>query len=296
MTATPVAWSDEVDDVLRGDITAAVAYVTPAGGAVVTAVAPCGIDDRDAGAVGFTTSLGFGKKLERIVRDPHVALAYHARQHGFSTRPSFVLVQGVASVDLFAVRRSGSTRSRPQATRYLGELKRGPGVGPAAARVLRRAGVRRHRRRPGPGVARPARQPASPIGLRCSVAARAAAAAAAQERHRPPCRRGQGGSPDHRPAVPAAGLPRRRRLSRGRAGRAGRPRRARPAPGRCGGPAAARWSPGRAAGPRLPTAAGGVGAPGCSPDGSRWPTTATPSTPRTRPRASWRRRARTCCS
>ena len=110
---------------LRGDITAAVAYVTPAGGAVVTAVAPCGIDDRDAGAVGFTTSLGFGKKLERIVRDPHVALAYHARQHGFSTRPPFVLVQGVASVEL-TPSQERLDAFEPQATRYLGELKRGP--------------------------------------------------------------------------------------------------------------------------------------------------------------------------
>jgi hypothetical protein len=124
MSAVPVSWSDEVDEVLRGDITTAIAYLTPAGGAVVTAVAPCGIDDRDAGAVGFTTSLGFGKKLERIVRDPHVALAYHAREHGFSTRPPFVLVQGKAAVDITP----SQTRLEafaPQATRYLGELKRG---------------------------------------------------------------------------------------------------------------------------------------------------------------------------
>ena len=120
-----VPWSDEVDDVLRGDITTAVAYVTPAGGAVATAVAPCGIDDRAAGAVGFTTSLGFGKKLERIVRDPKVALAYHARQHGFSTRPPFVLVQGEADVDL-TPSEARLEEFAPQAARYLGELKRGP--------------------------------------------------------------------------------------------------------------------------------------------------------------------------
>jgi hypothetical protein len=125
VTDAPVPWSDAVDDVLRGDITAALAYVTPAGGAVATAVAPCGIDDRAAGAVGFTTSLGFGKKLERIVRDPKVALAYHARQHGFSTRPPFVLVQGEADVDLTPS--EGRLEAfAPQATRYLGEVKRGP--------------------------------------------------------------------------------------------------------------------------------------------------------------------------
>jgi hypothetical protein len=72
--------------------------VTPAGGAVVTAVAPIGLRDREAGTVSFTTSLGFGRKLERIKRDPRVALAYHAREHGKSSSDRFVLVQGIATV------------------------------------------------------------------------------------------------------------------------------------------------------------------------------------------------------
>jgi hypothetical protein len=71
-----VRWSDDADDVIRGDLTAAAAYLTPAREAVVTAVAPRGIGQRDAGVLGFTTSLGFGKKLERIIPDPHVALAF----------------------------------------------------------------------------------------------------------------------------------------------------------------------------------------------------------------------------
>ena len=96
----PVRWPDEVDEVIRGDLAAAVAYLTPAGGAVVTAVGTVGIDRREAGEVGFTTSLGFPKKLERIVTDPHVALAYHSREHGFSASPAFVLMQGLASVDI----------------------------------------------------------------------------------------------------------------------------------------------------------------------------------------------------
>jgi hypothetical protein len=100
MMSNPVRWPDAVDDVIRGDITAAAAYITPAGGAVVTAVAPCGIGRRDVGVVGFTTSLGFGKKLERIIRDPRVALAYHARDHGFSASPGFALAQGRAMVDI----------------------------------------------------------------------------------------------------------------------------------------------------------------------------------------------------
>src|SRR4051794_15549800 len=94
----PVQWPDAVDDVIGGDLTAALAYLTPAGGAVVTAVAPIGLRDRGAGTVSFTTSLGFGRKLERIERDPRVALAYHAREHGLARRERYVLVQGSASV------------------------------------------------------------------------------------------------------------------------------------------------------------------------------------------------------
>ena len=40
---------------------------------------------------------GLWKKLERIRRNPGVAVAYHAREHGLTDRPGFVLVQGRAS-------------------------------------------------------------------------------------------------------------------------------------------------------------------------------------------------------
>ena len=63
----PVTWSDEVDDVLASDLTALLAYATPAGGAVATPVSPVGMRDRDAGTVSFTTSMGFGRKLERLL-------------------------------------------------------------------------------------------------------------------------------------------------------------------------------------------------------------------------------------
>jgi hypothetical protein len=124
MAHESVRWSEDVHEVITGDITAAVAYITPAGGAVVTAVAPCGIERRDEGVVGFTTSLGFGKKLERIVRDPHVALAYHSREHGFSVSQAFVLAQGIAAVDLTPSAARLEALS-PQVGRYLGEPKRG---------------------------------------------------------------------------------------------------------------------------------------------------------------------------
>jgi Pyridoxamine 5'-phosphate oxidase len=94
----PLAWDEEIDAVLGGDLTAALGYRTPAGGVVVQAVAPIGLRDRVAGTVGFTTSLGFSKKLERIARDPRVAMAFHAREHGSAAGRSFVLVQGRARV------------------------------------------------------------------------------------------------------------------------------------------------------------------------------------------------------
>jgi len=119
-----IRWPAEVDDVLKGDLTAALGYTTPAGGAVVTAVAPCGLGDRDLGTIGFTTSLGFGRKLERIVADPRVALAYHAREHGYSASPAFVLAQGVAAVDLTPSRAQLESLT-PQVERYLGKVVRG---------------------------------------------------------------------------------------------------------------------------------------------------------------------------
>lgn len=122
---SPVQWTDEVDEILAGDLTAALAYVTPAGGAVVTAVAPIGLRDREAGTVSFTTSLGFGKKLERIRRDPRIALAYHSREHGFSTAPGFVLVQGVAEASVEPDRRVLEESVQPSAERFLGPPRRG---------------------------------------------------------------------------------------------------------------------------------------------------------------------------
>src|SRR5438552_8356177 len=95
---SPVTWPDEVDEVLGADLTSALAYVTPAGGAVVTAVAPIGLRDRERGELTFTTSLGFGRKLERIRREPRIALLYHAREHGFHEGDELVLVQGTARI------------------------------------------------------------------------------------------------------------------------------------------------------------------------------------------------------
>jgi hypothetical protein len=94
-----VNWSDEVDEILGGDMAAGLAYLTPAKGVVIAPMAPLGLRDRDAGTVTLTTSLGLWTKLDRIRRNDGVAVAYHTREHGFSDRPGFVLVQGRASFD-----------------------------------------------------------------------------------------------------------------------------------------------------------------------------------------------------
>jgi hypothetical protein len=119
-----VSWDEQTDAVLAGDLTAALAYLTPAGGAVVQAVAPIGLRDRTAGKVGFTTSLGFSKKLERIALDPRVAMAYHAREHGTATEPSYVLVQGRARV-IAEPSAADRARVRTQAAKYLGTPREG---------------------------------------------------------------------------------------------------------------------------------------------------------------------------
>jgi len=119
-------WSDREDDIIGGDLTAALAYATPAGGAVLTPVAPIGLRDRAAGTVGFTTSLGFGRKLDRIKQNPRVALAYHAREHGFASEPRFVLVQGTASFQPRVDRALLEDVVRPASARFMGPPRTGP--------------------------------------------------------------------------------------------------------------------------------------------------------------------------
>jgi hypothetical protein len=118
-------WSDEDDAIIGGDLTAALAYLTPGGGAVVTPVAPLGLRDRGARTVSFTTSLGFGRKLDRIRENPGVALAFQAREHGFASSPRFVLVQGTATYDARPDRDVLENEIGPASARFMGEPKRG---------------------------------------------------------------------------------------------------------------------------------------------------------------------------
>jgi hypothetical protein len=94
----PVDWPDEVDEILGGDLTVGIGMPTGRQGVSLATVTTLGLRDREAGTVTFTTSLGFGRKLERIADDPRIAVAYHTRQHGQTDRPGYVLVQGQASV------------------------------------------------------------------------------------------------------------------------------------------------------------------------------------------------------
>lgn len=93
-----VSWPDEIDEILAGDLTVTIGMPTPKAGVVLASVTPLGLRDRDAGTVSFTTSLGFGRKLERIAADPRIAVLYHARQHGKAAGPGVVLVQGRAAI------------------------------------------------------------------------------------------------------------------------------------------------------------------------------------------------------
>lgn len=90
-------WPSDVREVLGGDIVVALAYRTPAGGTVVLPVTTFGMFDEQASTVTFTSSFGAGRKLSKIAADGRVALAYHAREHGYAKTSGFVLVQGDAS-------------------------------------------------------------------------------------------------------------------------------------------------------------------------------------------------------
>ena len=126
-------------------------------------MAPLGLRDRDAGTVTLSTSLGLWKKLDRIRRNPGVAVAYHAREHGLTDRPGFVLVQGRASFDP-EPDREWLESITPEWDRFLGPRLEGP-RGRHAQHLLLGAG-RDHRSRSsgslaGPTPERPARRRSS---------------------------------------------------------------------------------------------------------------------------------------
>jgi hypothetical protein len=76
----------------------ALAYRTPARGVVLTPLTNFAIRDRAAGTVMLNSSVGMWHKLARLREDPHVAVAFHTREHSLSERREYVLVQGRASL------------------------------------------------------------------------------------------------------------------------------------------------------------------------------------------------------
>src|SRR5207253_4943316 len=60
-----------------------------------------------------------------IEADPKVALAYHAREHGFASEPRFVLVQGTASYEREPDRDVLELQVRPASTRFMGAPRTG---------------------------------------------------------------------------------------------------------------------------------------------------------------------------
>jgi len=119
-----VHWDDEVDDIIGADAAALFSYVTPAKGVVMMPMAPLGVRDRERGTITVTTSVGLPKKLDRLRSNRSVALSFHAREHGYSSRPEHVLVQGTATL-------SGPDRAwlesiTPQWERFMGKRHGGP--------------------------------------------------------------------------------------------------------------------------------------------------------------------------
>lgn len=93
-------WPMAVDSILDGDLAVMLADVTPANGVVLTPLTNFALRDRTDGTVSVLTSLGAWRKLARMRRDPHVALVFHTRRHGYATGDRYLLVQGTASFAL----------------------------------------------------------------------------------------------------------------------------------------------------------------------------------------------------
>jgi hypothetical protein len=91
-------WPDTVDEIIGGDQVVMLASVTPARGVVLAPLTNFAVRDRDAGTFTLNSSIGGWKKLERLRRDPRVAIAFHTRRHARTGRPEYVLLQGDATL------------------------------------------------------------------------------------------------------------------------------------------------------------------------------------------------------
>jgi hypothetical protein len=93
------ALSEELEGILSGDHVVMLVYATPANGAVLLPLGNFAGSERPEGMVSaINTSVGAWRKLERLRRNPKVALAYHSRTHSESDSQEYVLVQGEATL------------------------------------------------------------------------------------------------------------------------------------------------------------------------------------------------------
>lgn len=97
-SSADAVWPDTVDEILEGEHAVMLVYATPASGAVLAPVSNFGLHDRNAGIVTVNSSVGAWRKLDRIRRNPRVALAFHTRAHASHGRREYLLVQGTASL------------------------------------------------------------------------------------------------------------------------------------------------------------------------------------------------------
>jgi hypothetical protein len=98
VTVTATQWPDSVEEILDGDHAVMLAYATPGRGVVLAPVSNFGLHQRAVGVVTVNSSVGAWKKLDRIRRNPQVALAFHTRAHATNDRAEYVLVQGRAAL------------------------------------------------------------------------------------------------------------------------------------------------------------------------------------------------------
>src|SRR3954451_16920657 len=179
-----VQWPDAIDEVLGGDLTAALSHMTPAGGVVVTAVAPIagGREGANAGRAERTPRPRGGFRfVHHLARVRPEARADRARSTHRARLPR-ARARPIAEPALRARsrQRNGDQGARPRAPglhRAPGDAVHGPAgtrtvLGPLAFRVLRR---------PGAGARRgaPDRELAGPSLRRRAGGARRAAARSA---------------------------------------------------------------------------------------------------------------------
>jgi len=128
---TTSEWPEAAVEILRGDVVAGFAATTRFGSVSLAPVCPIGMVDVDAGTVATSVPLAFSDKLRRLAEAPQASLAFFRREHGQSSRPGFVLVQGDVSFP-DAVPASHLGYLRQNGPKYLGSMSPGP--------VLRRLG------------------------------------------------------------------------------------------------------------------------------------------------------------